>query len=525
MASERILLGGKWTTSIGSTTFTSMNPQSKETLPFQFPVSPWSEVEQAIIAAKQAFEDLRSIAAEVRGAFLDRFAERLEQRKEELVERAHTETALPKEPRLATVELPRTTHQLRQAAGAAREGSWALPTIDTHANIRSLLRPIGPVAVFGPNNFPFAFNSVAGGDFAAAIAAGNPVIAKANTSHPSTTQWLAEEAKSAADEVGLPPATIQLLYRLSHEDGAKLVSHPWLGATGYTGARQAGLTLKRAADSAGKPIYLELSSINPVVVLPEALAERGAQIAEELQTSCLMGTGQFCTNPGMVLLIGGPHAEELVQSLAMRFHEAPVGTLLGTGVENSLASAIEKLTAAGAKVIAGGQRGGGKGCSYANTILVASGAKFLAQPEKLQTEAFGNSTLFVIASDLTELSKVLEALEGNLTGTIYSAKAGGDEEAYQLIEPILRGKVGRLLNDKMPTGVAVSPAMNHGGPFPATGHPGFTAVGIPASLRRFAALHCYDNVRPERLPPELRDTIATPSTWRLIDGAWRQGSI
>lgn len=525
MSVANILVDGKWIPSAGTTTFQATNPQTKEAIASKYPVSPWPEVETMIEVADRAFAALRAVPVETRAAFLDAFAERIDKRGPELVERAHEESALPKEPRLASVELPRTTSQLRQAAAAARDGSWALPTIDAKANIRSILRPIGPVCVFGPNNFPFAFNSIAGGDFAAAIAAGNPVIAKANTSHPGTSQLLGEEAHLAAEAVGLPPGTIQLLYRLSHDDGAKLVGHPKVGATGYTGARSAGLTLKRAADAAGKPIYLELSSINPVIFLPGALSERGPALAEEFQGSCLMGTGQFCTNPGLVLMLAGPDTERFVESVAVRFHEAPVGTLLGPGVEKTLATAVETLTGAGAKVIAGGQRGGGKGCSYANTLLVTSGEKFLANAEALQTEAFGNVSLFVIASHTDELKSVLGTLEGNLTGCIYSDTTGKDDPLYAEIEPILRQKVGRLLNDKMPTGVAVSPAMNHGGPFPATGHPGFTAVGIPASLRRFAALHCYDNVRADRLPVELRNENAPSRPWRLVDGAWTRDSL
>ena len=275
--------------------------------------------------------------------FLRRYAERIEARSAEIVERAHLETGYPRSPRLADVELPRTTNQLRQAADAALEGSWALPTIDTKLNIRSHLIPLGPVCVFGPNNFPLAFNSIAGGDFAAAIAAGNPVIAKANTSHPGTTQLFAEEALAAAKDTGLPPATVQLLYRTSHEDGARLVSDPRVGATAYTGSRHAGLVLKAAADRAGKPIYLELSSINPVVVLPGALAERCQPLVDEFATSCLMGTGQFCTNPGLVLLLAGEPSEQFIAAACAKFSQATPGVLLSSSVARSLASSVSQL--------------------------------------------------------------------------------------------------------------------------------------------------------------------------------------
>jgi NADP-dependent aldehyde dehydrogenase len=448
---------------------------------------------------------MRTLSGDQIAAFLDAFAARIEARKDDLVKIANLETALPASPRLADNELPRTTSQLRQAAAAAREGAWALPTIDAKNNIRSILGPIGPVAVFGPNNFPFAFNSAAGGDFAAAIAAGNPVIAKANSSHPGTTKLLAEEAFAASQATGMPAATVQLIYRTSHADGERLVSDPRIGATGYTGSRSAGLALKAAADKAGKPIYLELSSVNPVVILPGALEEKLDDIAGQFTTSCLMGTGQFCTNPGLVILLAGLPAEKFIAALVAKFQAAPVGTLLSGGVAKSLAHGVAMLTKAGAQVLAGGTSGGGKGYSHANTLLKASGKQFLAAPEALQTEAFGNASLLVVAENLDEAAAVIDHLEGNLTGCIYSHTGGADDAAYDKLAPRLRPKVGRLLNDKMPTGVAVSPAMNHGGPFPATGHPGFTAVGIPAALRRFAMLQCYDGVRPHRLPKALRD--------------------
>ncbi len=459
--------------------------------------------------------------------FLERFAERIERRAVELVEMAHTETALPQKPRLADVELPRTTNQLRQAAAAAREGSWALPTIDTKLNIRSCYMPLGPVAVFGPNNFPFAFNSVAGGDFAAAIALGNPVIAKANTSHPGTTRLLAEEAQHAVIETELPAGTVQLLYRTSHADGERLVADHRLGATGYTGSRSAGLALKRAADAAGKPIYLELSSINPVVILPGALNERAEKIAEEFSSSCLMGTGQFCTNPGLVLLLAGPATDKFIADLAGRFGAAPVGTLLSSSVARNFAQNVHELTDAGAEILVGGSKDPSAGYRFANTLLRVSGAKFVQAAEKLQTEAFGNASLIVVAKDAAEAAAVLDHLEGNLTGCIYSDTRGSDDALYEPLAERLRPRVGRLLNDKMPTGVAVSPAMNHGGPYPATGHPGFTAVGIPSSLRRFAMLACYDNVPPcpvaravARQKPDWRGVAL--DRWRLDAGGRRR---
>jgi alpha-ketoglutaric semialdehyde dehydrogenase len=522
MAVQKVLIDGAWVESKGRETFQAVNPQTGRSLDGVFPVSPWVEIEQVVEAAAAAAWRVRGWAGDRFAAFLEAFAGRLEKRSEELVATAHAETALAVVPRLKDVELPRTVNQLRQAAAAARDGSWVQATIDTKANIRSMYGPIGPVAVFGPNNFPFAFNGAAGGDFAAAVAAGNPVIAKGHSSHPGTSRILAEEAQLAAKETDMPNGFVQLIYRTGHSDGERLAAHPRLGAIGYTGSRSAGLKLKTAADAVGKGIYLELSSINPVFVLPGALDERLEDLAQEFTTSCLMGTGQFCTNPGLVVLPGGSTSEAFVSAVAKRFKEAPAGTMLGEGVRKNLAEGVKTLVAAGAKVLAGGKTQDGPAISYQNTLLRVDGATFLAHAERLQTEAFGNESLFVVARDAEQMLEIAGHLEGNLTGCIYSHRGGNDDSLYERVAAVVRTKVGRLLNDKMPTGVAVSPAMNHGGPFPATGHPGFTAVGIPASIKRFAALECYDNVRPHRLPPALRDENPTGKMWRFIDGTWTQ---
>jgi NADP-dependent aldehyde dehydrogenase len=448
--------------------------------------------------------------------FLTRYAERIEARRAELVDTAHAETNLPKAPRLNDVELPRTTGQLRQAAAAALEGSWALATIDTKLNIRSRLASIGPVFVLGPNNFPFAFNAVSGGDFAAAVAAGNPVIARVHPGHPKTTRLLFEETKAALAEAKLPAGMVQLIDGISNEEGLRIVADDRIGATAFTGSRTGGLALKAAADAAGKPIYLEMSSLNPVVMLSGALRQRLTKIADEFSDSCLAASGQFCTNPGLVVLFEGADAEQFIAEVKTRFEAKPKGVYLTDGVARGLAANIRVLTGAGAHVVTGGE-------PPANTLLRVTGETFLAASHKLQTEAFGNESLVVVVRDGEQAARILADLEGNLTGCFYSGD--GDEAMYGKLAPVLRKKVGRLLNDKMPTGVAVSPAMNHGGPYPSTGHPGFTAVGIPASLRRFARLECYDNVRAERLPAGLGNKNVNGKMWRLIDGQWSQADI
>ena len=507
---SKVLVAGQWRESHSSAFFQAENPSTGELLPTLYPVSSRQEVMTAVEAGAEAAEDLRVIEPEAVAVFLESCAVGMEQQAAELVEMAHSETALPRTPRLKDVELPRTTNQLRQAAQAARDGSWERPIRDEKSKIYSAYAPLGgPVVVMGPNNFPFAFNSVAGGDFAAAIAARNPVIAKANPGHPGTTRLLAEIAFEAAKNGGLPPSIIQLIYHTSQEVGLELVGHPLVGATAFTGSKEAGLQLKGAADRAGKPIYVEMSSINPVIVLEGALRERSEAIAEEFFASCTAGAGQFCTNPGLLILPEGELGERFTESAQRKFQAATPGVLLGRGVRDRLAKAAGILRAQGAEVVCGGEPLPGPAARFANTILRVPAQAFLRHPQEMQTEAFGTASLFVFCRNAPEMAMVVKTLGGNLTGTFYSHTGEEDAAAYALIEPLLRVRVGRLLNDKMPTGVAVSPAMNHGGPFPATGHPGFTSVGLPASIQRFAALHSYDNVPKHRLPRSLQKSQPT----------------
>jgi len=524
---QQVLIAGQWRDPEDPAgQFNAVNPANKQTLPEVYPVSGEDDVKEAITAGKQAAVELREVPREKFAQFLDVFADKIEAHTDELVEIANLETALPKEPRLRNGELPRTTDQMRKAAQAARELSWCCATIETAVNIRSMMGPLdGPVSVFGPNNFPFAFNSIAGGDFVAAIAAGNPVIAKANTGHPGTTLVFARLALEAVTETGLPPATVQMIYRTPPELGLQLVSHPNIGASAFTGSKAAGLMLKAAADQAGKPIYLEMSSVNPVFILSGALEERSDEIAAELFGSCALGAGQFCTNPGLIILQKGDLGEHFIKTLAETFAGNQPGVLLSPQGPEGIARAVETLKSVGAVVVAGGKKVEDEGYRYANTLIRVDGKTFIGNPAALQTEAFGTASLIVVADDIQQMKKVASVLEGNLTGCIYSHTQGQDDRAYEILQPELRPKVGRFLNDKVPTGVAVVTSMNHGGPYPATGHPGFTAVGLPASMLRFAALYCYDNIRSHRLPAELQDKNPTGSMWRMVDGQWTQRDL
>lgn len=504
MGVNEILIGGAWRAANSEGTFYAENPATGEKLDRAFPVSAWADCDAALSAAAEAAVQLEETPAEKVADFLERYADGIDSVAEALVDAAHQETALPASPRLKDVELPRTTDQLRQAANAARQQSWRRVVIDGQKNIRSCFAPMGPVVVFGPNNFPFAFNAISGGDFAAAITAGNPVIAKAHPLHPYTSMLFAKEAHIAVLASGLPPATVQMIYHVSNETGLKLVSDKRVGAVSFTGSKNAGLALKRAAEVAGRPIYLEMSSLNPVVFLPHGTEENASQWATQLADSCTVGAGQFCTRPNLVFLFAGDAAEKFLGVLKDLFvSRAPAPLLSATGRERLHAS-ITALRDAGAERITGGEFVPGAGYRYASTLLRIPAEQFLAAPEAFQQEAFGNAVLAITVANETELIGSLELLDGTLTATVYSSPSGADDALYDRVAPILRRISGRFLNDKMPTGVAVTASMNHGGPYPSTAHPGFTAVGIPASITRFAALRCYDNVPARRLPVFLR---------------------
>jgi alpha-ketoglutaric semialdehyde dehydrogenase len=520
-----VLIDGQWVQEENAPTFSAVNPRTREPLPEAFPISNRRTVERLVAAAAAAAPQLREVEPERIAAFLEQCATNLEAKADELVKWANLETALPVEPRLRNVELPRTTNQLRLAAKAVRERAFCEPIIDTRANLRSVNGSLGaPVVVFGPNNFPFAFNAVMGGDFASAIAAGNPVIAKVHPGHPKTSQLLAECAWEAVKATGLPSATFQMIYELPRELGFELVTARPVAALAFTGSRPAGLALKQAAESAGKLAYLELSSINPIFFLPGAIAERGKELASELFSSCAMGAGQFCTSPGVSVVVDSEATREWLRELQALFAGSAPGALLSASAPDNLASSVKVLEANGASVLTGGKVKTDGPYAFENTLLEVRGEQFLNAPEALQTEAFGTVHLVVVVSDKEQLVAVARALEGNLTGCIYSAKSGEDDALYVQVEKVLRYKVGRLLNDKMPTGVAVSDAMQHGGPFPSTGHPGFTAVGMPSSIRRFVARHAYDGVRPHRLPPELANENPL-GIYRNVDGTWSREPI
>jgi len=483
----------------------AVDPRSAEVFGDAFPISGRADVDAALSAATAAVQTLAQASNAQIADFLDDYAARIEAELPALAEIAERETGLPQTPRLLSVEGPRTVNQLRLAAAAARDDSWRDAVIDRENGIARWRESLGKaVWCIGPNNFPLAFNGISGSDFASAIVARNPVIAKAHPGHPNTTLKLAQLAEAALQASDLPAATVQLIHHLQPEDGLRMAADPRLGAIGFTGSQRSGLALKSAADRGGALSYLELGSVNPVFLLPGAASADSESFASAFVAGASLGGGQFCTNPGLLVLPHAASAQSLLQHLAQAYQQLPPAQLLSQAVASGLANAISSLCAAGAELCAGAAQSCGPGYKFPWTLLSVSADDYLARSQVLQQEAFGPLTLVVHSATAGQRQAIATGLEGQLTGTLWLGSDGSDNAEAAELGRWLRPKVGRLLENKLPPGVALSPAMHHGGPFPSSVHAGFSAVGMPGAITRFTQLACYDNVGAERIPEPLR---------------------
>ena len=489
-----------------------------------FPPATAAEVDQAVTRADDAFAAYRKLPAERRADFLERIAEQILALGDPLLELAHQETALP----LArlTGERQRTVGQLKMFAEVIREGSWVEARID-HAlpdrlpvarpDLRRMLIPLGPVAVFGASNFPFAF-SVAGGDTASALAAGCPVVVKAHPAHPGTSEMAARAVRAAAEATGMPDGVFSLLHG-QEAVGLGLVRHPRLQAVGFTGSRAAGLALAHAASARPRPIpvYAEMSSVNPVFVLPGALRERGASLAAGLAESVTLGVGQFCTNPGLVFGVQDATLDEFTQTVSQKISQVAPASMLHGGICRAYLEGTDRLLGTPGVRLAGHTASAiDLKFSQAGAAVFATTAATFARTPHLADEVFGPSALVVAADTPTQLRKAAQNLEGQLTATVHGTPE--DLHEYRDLIAILETKVGRLLFGGFPTGVEVTPAMQHGGPFPATTDSRTTSVGT-AAMTRFARPLCYQDTPLDLLPAELQDANAR-HLWRLVDNEW-----
>ncbi len=514
-----ILIGSKRLSGIGAT-FKAVNPATGEVLEPAFAFAGAAEVERAGALAAAAFDIYRETAPEARAAFLESIAAEILALGDDLVVRACAESGLPR-PRIEG-ERMRTVGQLRLFAAVVRAGHWLDLRVDPALPERKPLpRPdlrqrhiaLGPVAVFGASNFPLAF-SVAGGDTASALAAGCPVVAKGHPAHPGTGELVATAVLKAVAAHGLPDGTFSLLLG-GNETGIALVKDARIKAVGFTGSRSGGLALSALAAARPEPIpvYAEMSSINPVYLLPGALAAGAEKLGRDFIGSVILGAGQFCTNPGLVLAVGGPDLDSFVASAAAALADYAPSAMLTPGIHRAYEAGRKVLSenrrvdrVAEGKVGEGVNRGTG-------ALFVTEGADFLAD-ETLSHEVFGASSLVVRCRDEDELLRVSRKLEGQLTVTLHLATS--DLDAARRLMPVLEMKAGRILANGWPTGVEVSPAMMHGGPFPATSDGRSTSVGSLA-IRRFLRPVCYQDMPSELLPDALRDS-ALEALPHMMDG-------
>ena len=507
----------------GSASFQAENPATGETLPGQFFHATKAEIERAAQLATEAFEVLSTRTPQQKAAFLDKIAEEIIDLGDDLILRCGQETGLP-EGRLRG-ERGRTCNQLKMFASLIREGSWVDARIETaipdrqpmpKPDVRLMHRPLGPALVFCASNFPLAF-SVAGGDTASALAGGNPVLVKAHHAHPGAAELVGLAIQKAAAATDMPEGVFSLLYGPGKDVGMALVKHPSIKAVGFTGSRSGGRALFDAAASRPTPIpvYAEMSSINPVFILPGALAEGADQIAGGLQKSTTLGVGQFCTCPGIVVVLGSSQSEAFLTKAASLLAESSRETMLTAGIFQAYAEGLQRFQKKDRVDLLGHEELvlGKEGNKAAAAMFRTNGEAFLDDDE-LSEELFGPTTLAVVCSDEREMALVARKFSGELTATIHGNEA--DLQHHHELIAILESRVGRLLFNGFPTGVEVCSAMNHGGPYPATTDVHFTSVGTGAILR-FSRPLCYQNVPDACLPAELQN--ANPQQiWRLVNG-------
>lgn len=506
----------------GSKTFQAYAPRAGKKIDPVFYEATSQEVDRAANLAADAAAALKQLSAGELAAFLMSVREEIAALGDDLIDRAAEETALPAD-RLKG-ERERTLNQIRLFADLVNEGSWVDARIDTalpdrkplpRPDLRRMLQPIGPVAVFGASNFPLAF-SVAGGDTVSAFAARNPVVVKAHPAHPGTSELVAGAIAKAVVSSSLPAGVFALLHGLSPDISLALVTHPAIRAVGFTGSLRAGRALFDAAARRPDPIpvYAEMGSVNPVFILPETLARNTAGIAEGLFRSVTLGVGQFCTCPGLAFAASGEALDKFRQELKKQFESAAPGSMLNSAIRKGYTEKFLAMAAVpGVASHSSSQPAAVERTEAQPGVFVTDSRTWLQNPE-LHTEIFGPATVLVECNSEAELLEAAHALEGTLTATIH----GTPEELARhasLIE-VLTAKAGRLIFNGYPTGVEVSPAMHHGGPYPATSDEKFTSVGS-AAIYRFARPVCYQGFPQHLLPEELQD--ANPrKIWRQVNG-------
>ena len=503
----------------GGEPFYAINPATGAKGDVAFSSAMPAEVEEAAALADAAFETFSTLSPEARATFMESVADNIVAIGDLLIETAMAETGLPRA-RLEC-ERGRTVGQLRLFASYVRLGDWLDATIDKalperaplpRADLRRVNHSVGPVAVFGASNFPLAF-SVAGGDTAAAFAAGSPVVVKGHSAHPGTGELVARAIQAAVKSCGLHEGVFSYLPGNNRALGGSLVADPRIKAVGFTGSRGGGTALMKIAAERPEPIpvYAEMSSINPVVLLPGALASRAEAMGTAFVGSLTMGSGQFCTNPGLVIALDGPDLDTFVAAAAAALSGAAPQVMLTPGIHDAYEKGVAALAGApGVTTVARGTDP--EGCNRGQAAFFSTDSATFSSNPVLAEEVFGSSSVLIRCSSIEEIIATIAGLEGQLTATLQIGE--GDEGDAAKLLPTLSRKVGRILTNGWPTGVEVTHAMVHGGPFPSTADGRSTSVGTLAMMR-FLRPVCYQDVPDALLPAALQDANPWGLTRRI----------
>jgi 2,5-dioxopentanoate dehydrogenase len=505
------------------------DPRHGKKLDTAFHEATASEIDRAFKLAEQAFSSLRELAPERVAEFLHTIANEIEALGDLLIDHASTESGLPKE-RL-TGERARTANQLRLFADVVKEGSFVDARIDTalpdrkplpRPDLRRMLIPIGPVVVFGASNFPLAF-SVAGGDTASALAAKNPVIVKAHPAHPGTSELVAGAIVRSVQKLGLPAGTFSMLHATDSDVSQSLVKHPLAKAVAFTGSERAGRAIFNAASQRLTPIpaYVEMGSNNPVFVLPGALQESADKLVEGLFASINLGVGQFCTSPGVIIGNDGGAFQNFSRKLASLFENGAAGTMLYPAILKGFEENIQRRAKVDGVEAVRSSKTVDAAKTEATPVLFDTDSETWLKNKDLAAEIFGPSAVLVRSKTKADMVRIAEQWNGTLTATVFGTPA--DLEDNRELIAVLENKAGRLIFNGFPTGVEVTHAMHHGGPYPATGDVKFTSVGTAAILR-FLRPVCYQNFPAQSLPLELRDENPR-NIWRMINGQFIREAI
>lgn len=515
--------------SAGEKSFGAYAPREGQSMEPLFFEATQHEIDDALELAANAAVKLRDLPAEAVAEFLIAIRDEIASLGEQLIERAAQETAL--DSGRLNGERDRTLNQILLFADLVKEGSWVNARIDTalpdrkplpRPDIRRMLQPLGPIAIFGASNFPLAF-SVAGGDTVSALAARNPVVVKAHPAHPGTSELVATAIAKAVRSRSMPNGTFSMLHGLSPEPSIALATHSNTRAVAFTGSQRAGRALFDAGARRPDPIpvFAEMGSVNPVFVLPQALEKGAKAIADGLLRSVTLGVGQFCTCPGLVFGLAGDALQQLREQLVNSFASAPAASMLNSAIRDGYQQKFKATSAiAGVASYTSSQSASTERTEAQPGVFITDSRTWLDNHE-LREEIFGPATILIECESEAELLNIARSLEGTLTATIH----GTPEELARHTElvDILARKAGRLIFNGYPTGVEVGHAMHHGGPYPATTDERFTSVGT-AAIYRFARPVCYQGFPEHLLPPELQN--ANPRhIWRLVNGQFTQNPV